>query len=205
MNTRNLTPVIVAVLVFVVGWPSFIFADTVYIYGKDDFDLPIPANPDDTRGWMTDAVIRVDDHFTIYDIDVAISLKHTHIFDLQLFLQSPFGARLCLNMYDFKREYFRGQDYTQTVFDDEALFPIERGRAPFTGRFRPRAGNLLRVFDGKDAYGLWQLQIYDAYYYDTGILNSCKIMITTPEPATAILLSIGAALMRLRKRPKQKL
>ena len=102
-------------------------------------------------------------------------------------------------MYDF-REFFQGENYTQTIFDDEAGTAIEQAEPPFTGRFRPKAidaGNNLAVFDDQDTYGLWRLQIYDAFYADTGKLDSFEIIVTTPEPATAILLLLGTGLINL--------
>lgn len=198
MRARNSILSIVAILVVAAGWPSFVFAGPVIVYGGQ-FDLPIPANPDDTRGRMDDAIIDVPDHLTIYDIDVAISLTHTSAFDLQIFLQGPSGKKTCLNRYDPFHEFFEGENYIQTVFDDEAPTPIEEAEAPFTGRFRPRAPNLLRLFDGEDAYGTWRLQIHDAHYNDSGVLNSFELMITVPEPATGILLILGAGVVRLFK------
>ena len=148
---------------------------------------------------MTDAVIKIPDHFVISDLDTGISLTHTNVFDLQIFLQSPAGTRICLNMFDFKKEFSVYPNYTNTIFDDEALFSIKEGDAPFTGRFRPLEPYKLSKFDGQDAYGSWRLQIYDAFYWDTGTFNRFELMITAPEPATAVLLTIGVALMRLRR------
>ena len=196
MEPRSPILKVVALFVTVVAVAAgSVFADSVHIYGGS-FALPIPDDTQTSEGWMADAIIVVPTHHIIHDIDVSISLTHSNVFDLQLFLQSPAGTRLCLNMYNFD-EFFTGADYTQTVFDDEALIPIEQAEAPFTGRFRPRAGNLLEIFDGQDAYGLWRLQIYDAWDYDTGILNNAQLEITTPEPATIILLALGTALMCL--------
>lgn len=197
MGTRNSILSVVAVLV-VAGASFSVFAAPVFIYGGD-FDLPIPANPDDTKGWMQDAIIEIPDHFNIYDLDVRISLKHTSVFDLQIFLQSPSGIATCLNMYDFEKEFFKGQDYIGTIFDDEAETPIEQGEPPFTGRFKPRAGYLLEDFDGEDAYGPWRLRINDARWWDTGSLNRFELTITVPEPATAILLTFGIGLLALSK------
>jgi len=56
----------------------------------------------------------------------------------------------------------------------------------------------LSSFDNEDAYGTWRLQIYDRLEADTGTLNSFELIITTPEPATAILLILGIALLRLQ-------
>ena len=178
-----------------------VFADEVYTY-QGDFNLQIPADPDASQGWMVDAVIEIDSHFTISDIDVGVTLTHTNVFDLQISLQSPDGTSLLLNMYNPDNEFFQGADYSQTIFDDEALIPIGQAQPPFTGRFRPDAGSLLEIFDGQDAYGSWQLQIYDAYYHDTGTLESFELTVTTPEPATVVLLVLGtgcAALLRPRR------
>ena len=198
MDAPNAVQRIVAIALIVVGVSFPVFAGPVYIY-SGEFDLPIPDNPDDTRGWMADAIIEITDHFIIHDLDIRINITHTSAFDLQIFLQSPAGARICLNMYDF-REFFEGENYTQTIFDDEAGTAIEQADPPFTGRFRPKAidtANLLEVFDGQDSYGLWRLQIYDAFYADTGKLDSFEIIVTTPEPAPAILFLLGTGLINL--------
>ncbi len=201
MDARNAARQIVAILVIAVGWAFPVFADSIHIYASD-FSLPIPA-PDEPeseygRGWMDDAIIEVGDYYIIHDIDVGITATHTSVFDLQIFLQSPAGTQLCLNMYNLD-EYFEGANYTNTVFDDEAEVPIEQGEPPFTGRFRPLEPFRLSAFDYENSFGLWHLQIYDAFYADTGTLNSFELTIITPEPATAILLAVGAGLMTLFK------
>lgn len=175
----------IAVVVGVVlGLGITVSASPVRTYGGS-FDLRIPADPNNTnatRGWMDDAIIEIPDHFTIADLDISITVTHTKVFDLKIFLQSPAGTRLCLNMYNFD-EYFDGENYTQTVFDDEAEIPIEQAQPPFTGQFRPESGTLLSSFDGQDAFGAWRLQIYDAYYADTGDLEHFELMIWEKIPA----------------------
>jgi len=191
---------IVAIFALVAGFTLVVSASPVHIYGGD-FNLRIPADPNNTnttKGWMDDAIIEIPDHFPIADLEIGVSLTHSKVFDLQLYLQSPAGTRLCLNMYNFD-EYFNGENYTLTVFDDEAELSIEQGQPPFTGRFRPEPGNLLAIFDGLDAYGSWRLQINDARYADTGFLDHFELIIEIPEPATALLLALGVVLMRLRK------
>jgi hypothetical protein len=101
-------------------------------------------------------------------------------------------------MYTF-REFFEGANYIQTVFDDDAELSIKQTEPPFTGSFRPVEPYELSGFDGEDAYGIWRLQIYDAWDWDTGTLDSFELFITTPEPATAIFLILGAGLVTLFK------
>lgn len=189
------------VLVIVAGaWGSAICAGSVHIY-SGNFNLLIPANPDDTKGWMDDAVIEISDYFIITDLDVGINITHTNVFDLQIFLKDPCGHQICLNYFDAMTEYDIYPNYTNTIFDDEALFSIKEGDAPFTGRFRPIEPYRLSAFDGEDSFGPWKLQIYDMWDWDTGTLDSFELIITTPEPATAVLLTLGFSLMTLLNHP----
>ena len=181
-----------------VSWSTAVFAGPTFIYGGD-FDLSIPDKPASGSS-MIEATIIIPDHLTIYDLDVGINVTHTNIFDLHIFVQSPIGTRLCLNKYNFKDEFFKGEGYVQTIFDDEAEIPIEQGTAPFTGRFQPKAGSLLEIFDGEDAYGFWSLQIYDMWYWDTGNLERVELIITVCEPTTLTLLALGAGLTILFQR-----
>ncbi len=202
MHTRNPTLTILPVLMFVAGCVSFACAAPVRIYGRDNFNKPIPADPKNSKGPMEEAAITITDNFTISDLDVVVTIDHTNVFDLQLFLESPDETRICLNMYDFKKEFFKGKGYTQTIFDDEAALGIEHGRAPFNDRFRPKAideQNLLSAFDGENLAGVWKLQVYDSFFYDTGSLKTFKLMVTIPEPACAILLTLGTGLVVLHK------
>lgn len=198
MEARSAVQGIVTCLVIMTGFSFPVFAAPVYTYGGD-FDLPIPkpetSDPDISKGWMDDAVIEITDYFTVSDLDVRISVTHTNVFDLQIFLQSPGGTRICLIMYTFN-EFFEGANYTQTVFDDEAELSIKDTLPPFTGSFRPLEPYKLSDFDGQDTYGIWRLQIYDAWDWDTGTLDSFELLITTPEPATVIFLILGAGLVR---------
>jgi len=187
-----------SILLVVAVWPGAVHADPVVSY-EDPFDLPIPADSDATKGSMADAIIDVSDHCIILDLDVVVSVSHTQVFDLQLRITSPSGTTVVLNMYDPFNDYFEGADYSNTVFDDEASVSISEGQPPFEGRFRPIDIEGLSAFDGEDAFGQWHLQIYDAYYMDTGSLTFCELVITAPEPSAALLLLLGAGLLRRRR------
>ncbi len=212
MDTRNSKFIIYAVFAIAAVFPSSALSVPVqpYTYGGD-FDLPIPALGDPQReygrGWMADAIVEVPDHFTIYDLDVGVSLTHDSFFDLQIVLQSPAGTEVALNPSGNTAFIVRGEDgrlgpvggSKKLVFDDEAVVPIEQAEAPFVGPFRPVEPYRLSEFNGEDAYGIWRLQIHDAFYAHTGRLDKIELIVTVPEPATAILLTLGAALLRLHK------
>jgi subtilisin-like proprotein convertase family protein len=195
MDTRK--PLLCAVAILTVGaqYSFNAYANTI-TYGGD-FNLRIPAHSPDTKGWMDDANITVPDHFIIHDIDVGITLTHTCDFDLQIYLKSPAGKTICLNMYNIDPPLPKGENYINTIFDDEASVAIENAQPPFTGRFRPLEPYKLSTFDGKDSFGTWSLRIYDAWDANTGTLNHFELMFTAPEPATAAFLTIGFSLMTL--------
>ncbi|MFC1739752.1 proprotein convertase P-domain-containing protein [Planctomycetota bacterium] len=198
MDSHKAAKWIAAICVFSMGLHAPAFADPIHIYGGE-FDLPITD-----KNWMPDAVIEVPEHLPIHDIDVVVTITHTSAFDLQIYLQSPGEFQLCLNMYNLD-EFFVGGDYANTIFDDEASISIEDVQPPFTGHLRPRAPALLQDFNSQDAFGVWRLRVYDAYYYDTGTLDRFELIITAPEPSTIILLAFGSAfIIGLRPRLKVK-
>ena len=98
-------------------------------------------------------------------------------------------------MYDPFTEYFNGEDYEGTQFDDEATTSIEEASPPFAGTYRPLGS--LSAFDGQDAYGTWRLSVCDAYYANTGRFQELTLEITVPEPATAAFLGLGLLLAGL--------
>jgi hypothetical protein len=77
MDTRNSVQRIVT-FVLIAACPSALYGLPVRTYTAE-FDLRIPANPDDSKGWMTDAVIDITDHFTIHDLDVQLNVTHKGI------------------------------------------------------------------------------------------------------------------------------
>ena len=176
-----------------------ISAEETFSYGGA-FDLAIPADPGATAGWMDTAIIEVPDHLIIQDLDVSVSVTHTNVFDLQLSLTSPAGTTVLLSYFDPLDEFFVGGNYQQTIFDDEAGDSITDGTPPFAGRFQPVASEGLAAFDGEDAFGLWRLDIYDAYYIDTGTLDAYGLTITTPEPTTVLVLLSGLGVARFAAR-----
>ncbi len=165
--------------------------DITYSF-SGSFDLPIPADPSDSKGWMQDAIIEVPLHLAILDLDVTVSITHTKAFDLDLYIQSPSGTRVLLNKSDPFNGYYTGEDYSSTTFDDEADTSIVEGEPPFEGHYVPLES--LAAFDGEDTCGLWEFQVYDAFYINLGTFNSFGLTITAPEPATAALVLLGLSL-----------
>jgi subtilisin-like proprotein convertase family protein len=186
---------LVAFFALVAGCNLSAYCAPVYFCYEDNFNLPIPQDPDFSKGWMADAVINIPDHHIIKDLDIEVNITHTNVFDLQLFLVSPAGTTVCLNKYTIP-EFFIKANYIDTIFDDQATLSIKQGQAPFTGRYHPL--NPLNVFNGQDTFGLWQLRIYDAYYSDRGKLDSYGLFVSgVPEPSTFLILVMGAVFAKL--------
>jgi len=173
---------------------TFCSADIIHKY-QGEFDLPIPKPDSDpkksTKGWMEDAVIQIPEHLIINDLDVGVSISHSSVFDLQLFLRSPVGTTICLNRYNFD-EFFTGANYLNSIFDDEAESAIESAQPPFAGRFKPKSPALLQSFYNEDAFGTWELRVYDSFWSDSGTLKQFELYITTPEPRSAMLFILCA-------------
>jgi len=205
MDARTLIQRIVVVLAIALPFGSIASAELGLIYGGS-CDLRIPASGSG-KAWMTPAVVNVPDNFTVIDLDVAVTLNHTSAFDLELILKSPDGTKLRLNYYNPSDEYFEGQNYTATIFDDEAPTSIQLADAPFTGRFKPRAPARLDIFDALNPQGPWELQIYDWWYANTGTLEEFKLIFNIPEPATVILLTLGLTFTALwrTQRPRKSI
>jgi subtilisin-like proprotein convertase family protein len=115
---------------------------------------------------------------SIVDLNVTLNIAHTFDADLDVYLVSPSGTQV---------ELFTGiggqfDNFTNTVFDDEAAVYAPVGAAPFTGSFRPEG--LLGDFDGETAEGIWKLIIRDTAQSDAGTLVSWSLTIVGEERNT---------------------
>ncbi|MBY0230424.1 MAG: S8 family serine peptidase [Gemmataceae bacterium] len=116
----------------------------------------------------------------IGDLDAKVNLTHTYDGDLRIYLKGPDGTQIDLSRY----RGGSGDNFANTLFDDEAGTAISAGKAPFSGSYRPEG--LLSSFDGKSAKGTWTLYVYDSARYDTGTLKSWSLVVT-PQLSPAAL------------------
>jgi subtilisin-like proprotein convertase family protein len=122
-------------------------------------------------------------------IKVNISLTFTG--DLNLWLEAPSGQVLELSTGN------GGQfdNYTNTIFKDNAGLFITQGSAPFTGAFRPEGRNniltnnpsndnalgtntIANAFNGINADGTWKLRMCDDAGQDIPFLQNCTLYFT---------------------------
>ena len=198
---RNIAGEGVAILVIVMGFCFPLFGAEAFSYSQS-FDFPIPAgnSPDGQagKGWMTEAIIDIDDHFAIGDLDVVLNLTHDDFFDLQISIKNPTGTEIVLATYG-NPVWFNTGGHRNFVFDDEAeLSPIDVN-APFASRLRPIGPFTLSAFDSHDVFGPWTIKIYDGFYGDFGTLHSVELRFINPEPASILLFASGTFLLALRR------
>ncbi len=125
--------------------------------------------------------IEIEDDFRIRDVDVQLSITHSHVEHLDGYLTGPDGQRIEL----FSSVGGGGDHFDQTVFDDQARIPITKARTPFKDSFLPE-GLLKRepglsVFNGKSAKGVWQLIIRGSRSDRFGMLHSWNLRMKTIE------------------------
>ena len=182
---------------------------------SQDFDQLIPS-PDDHdskfgKGRMADVNITVNEHHIIDDLDIAVSLTHEAFFDLEIVLEhlGPPGVSITLNPSLNDAFIIVGPGGSHPAggsnrfwFDDEAAVGIENATQPFDQAFKPATGFELSAFDGQDAFGYWQLRIYDAGMANTGRLEGVELIISSPEPTSMCLFALAAAIARFSSRPK---
>lgn len=133
--------------------------------------LPIPTAPGATQG-VTSNSLFVTDNRQIVDVNLRLDIVHTFDSDLQISLISPAGTTILL----VNRRGGEGDNFTNTLLDDEAAVTIAAGLPPFTGAFRPDAA--LSGFDGQAAGGQWTLLINDTTALNSGTLVSWSLEFT---------------------------
>jgi len=142
-------------------------AGGVTTYDSGTINLPILDNQTTTSvqtATVTGAVV---------DVNVQVNLTHTWDGDLRLKLaHGATTISLCTNRGG------SGDNFSNTIFDDEAATSITAGSPPFAGTYRPE--QVLSAFDGAAASGNWTLTVQDTAGQDQGTLISWRLFVQTP-------------------------
>ena len=142
------------------------------------------AIPDNTPAGAS-STLAVSGVGPLADVNARVNITHPYDGDLAIMLKSPAGTVVTLS----QSRGGDGDNFTATVFDDEAATAIGAGAAPFTGSFRP--DQPLSAFDSQTADGTWTMIVVDQAGGDEGTLNSWGIDVTdsacsvAEAPATA--------------------
>jgi subtilisin-like proprotein convertase family protein/N-acetylneuraminic acid mutarotase len=109
---------------------------------------------------------------TVRDVELRIDIDHPRNADLSITLCH--GA-ICAILVD--EIGGTGEDFTSTVFDDEATSWIVEGTTPFTGVFKPMSS--FTVFDGASANGTWTVTVEDKVEGEAGSFLDFTLVLGT--------------------------
>ena len=122
----------------------------------------------------------------ITDVNVSLTITHPYDYYLDVFLVGPTGTRVEL----FTGVGSSGDNFVNTILDDEAATAISSGTAPFTGSFRPEGS--LAALDDVSPNGIWTLEVTNGSSFYTGSLVSwCLVVGTATEAKPEITVLDG--------------
>ncbi len=150
----------------VVDAPVSMSATPGLVFGQDnDPNAPLIVTSDITMTGFTNPIV---------DVNVTVDISHEYDADVDITLTSPAGTTVLL----VAGEGGSGNDFTATIFDDQAATSITSGSPPFTGSFSPEGS--LGDFNAETADGVWTLTVEDTFAsLDDGVFNSWSLEITT--------------------------
>ncbi len=125
--------------------------------------------------------INVSEDYLIGDLNVQLSITHSHVSSLDAFLTGPDGQRIEL----FTEVGGHDDHFDQTIFDDQSPSPITKAKPPFQGSFMPEAmvkrQPSLSYFSGKNIRGVWQLVIRGSRNERFGMLHNWSLIVKPSE------------------------
>jgi subtilisin-like proprotein convertase family protein len=140
----------------------------------DAIDTPVAIPDSNPTG--ASSIITIDSPWNVLDADLLVNITHTYTGDLDLYLIAPDGTTVELSTDNGGS----GQNYTNTLFDDDAPTSITTGSAPFTGSFQPEQP--LAVVIGLPAAGAWTFKVVDDAGADIGTIDAWQLRLTVNEP-----------------------
>ncbi len=142
--------------------------DSTYVVATD---LPQPINSSTT----INSVIPIATAGRVQEVAVKMNATHTYDGDLDVFLDAPGGSVELTS-----DNGGTGENYTNTIFTDDAATRIVDGVVPFTGAFRPEQP-LAGLFATSLA-GDWKLRVTDDAGGDTGTLLGYEVLVCHCDP-----------------------
>jgi subtilisin-like proprotein convertase family protein len=164
------------------------FATGYYSFGKS---VNLSFGADYTKTMLkTDIFVPISGN--VLDLNLALDIEHTSVSDLQIYIKSPAETLACINSYDVYNFVPDRKNFYWTIFDAESSVSIDSGSSPFSGLFRPNGPDSLTGFYGQQSFGIWQVWVYDAVFYNTGTFKGARLdFFINPEPATILLFCLG--------------
>ena len=139
-------------------------------------DTPINIPDNNTTGITSVLNVPFANKVSILDVNVTLNLTHPWVGDLTITLTSPNDTQVTL----VSSRNDSGDNYTNTVFDDDASNTIASNSAPYTGSFLPV--NALSNFNSEFSNGNWTLKVVDNGPEDIGSLDNWSLEICGNPP-----------------------
>jgi len=145
------------------------------IFVSTDVPVSIPDGP-----WgIGRSHLTITENREILDLNIRVTIVHTFVHDLRLYLEAPGGEIVRLaDQCDFSSD-----NYTNTRFDDEATVFICNGTPPYTGNFTP--DQPLYAFDHRSTFGEWEFRVTDNADQDTGRIVAWQLEIVLGDTLDA--------------------
>jgi subtilisin-like proprotein convertase family protein len=160
-------------------YPTSFAVSSVSTFSSGDVPKPIVG------GQTAISNLVISQSMTIADVNVQLNITESSDKNLTITLHSPAGTVITLS----NRRGANGHNFTNTIFDDQALVAISAGSAPFAGSYRPDSP--LSPLNGQNASGTWQLWVQDQAPHDQGTLNSWSLIITGAATAAGTATGQG--------------
>ncbi|QDT04613.1 EF hand [Rubripirellula lacrimiformis] len=136
--------------------------------------------------------IVIEESFEIADLNVQLSITHSHVSKLDGYLVAPNGERVEL----FTEVGGAGNHFDKTIFDDQASVPITKASAPYEGRYLPEAVTKRKPgfsqFNGTNSQGVWKLVVAGSRNDLFGMLHRWALIIK-PRDTVAPSYELSAA------------
>lgn len=175
--------------IFASGLPNRIRDDD-----QTNFRLDVPLT-----GVVSDANVRLDiGHLRVSDLQGLVDSPNDPVFNPLIGRGTGGNGRIIggnggdkYPVLLFDNVGGDGDNFTNTIFDDQANRWISQGVAPFTGSFKP-LGNLAD-FNQQWVQGWWNLRIKDKMRVEAGRLNYWGLELQTYNPHGTPVAGIAAA------------
>jgi large repetitive protein len=173
---------------------------TTVVYPSSDLPKQIPA-PTPTAPSTVTSTITVPDNFLIEGdktaagasvMTVEINVTYPNDPDLTATLTHYDSAGDNLGTVTLFSDVGAGSDtanFENTIFDDNAVTPIQEGGAPFSGTYDPQLSLATKFAPagGESVQGTWVLTITnDSAAFDVGTFNSWSLTFQKPEPTSGL-------------------
>ena len=159
---------------------NFFKTDKISCIDYSSSNLPKDLNDANSNSkGITVAEVSIPYDVSIVDLNILVNINHSWLEDLTLYLESPDGVKIILS----KQIGGSGNNYLETLFDQDSNNNIFNASPPFSGSYKPVQS--LETFYNKSAFGKWKLIVEDSFQEDTGSINSLSsemCLLGTPLP-----------------------